>query len=121
MLPNRAPGALGGSTTGGIAESIDAYRKERGLPEIPVFEEMMQVAKSHVTDLVANRPQDACDGNSHGRPNAANWAGECYKPNDTTTWSIMWDKPNEIAGYPSRGREISVWADLAITAGRRSR
>ena len=113
----RLPAAMAQSTTGGIAEVINAYRKERGLPEIPVSEELTQVAKAHVADLVTNRPQDACEGNPHSWSNTGNWTGGCYNPNDQTTWPLMWDKPKEITGYPGRGYEISAWADPAITAG----
>ncbi len=112
----RVPAATAASTTGGIAEAINAYRVQRGLPEIPVSEELTKVAKAHVADLVANSPEDACGGNLHSWSMTGNWKGGCYNPNDNTTWSIMWDKPKEIAAYPGRGYEISAWAEPAITS-----
>jgi hypothetical protein len=112
--PGRAPKAAA-STTGGIAEAINAYRQEQGLPAIPVSEELTRVARAHVEDLVANRPEAACNGNLHSWSNQGNWTGGCYDPNDQNTWPLMWNKPQEIANYPGRGYEISAWAIPAIT------
>jgi hypothetical protein len=112
----RLPSAVAQSTTGGIAEAINAYRQANGLAAIPVSEELTRVAKAHVADLVAHRPQDACNGNLHGWSPNGNWTSGCYNPNDQTTWPLMWNKPQEIAGYPGRGYEISAWADPSINA-----
>jgi hypothetical protein len=116
LLLTRAHDATAQSTTAGIAEAINAYRQANGLPAIPVSDELTRVAQAHVADLAANHPEDACNGNLHSWSNNGNWTGGCYDPNDETTWPLMWDKPNEIAGYPGRGYEISAWATPAITA-----
>jgi hypothetical protein len=117
LNPLRTPGAAAQSTTAGIAEAINAYRQEQGLPAIPVSDELTQVARAHVADIVANHPEKACDDNLHSWSANGNWTGGCYDPDDDTTWPVMWNKPQEIAGYPGRGYEISAWATPAITAG----
>ena len=114
---HRAPSAAAQSTTAGIAEAINAYRQEQGLPAIPVSEEMTQVAQAHVADIVANHPEAACNGNLHSWSTNGNWTGGCYDLNDEGTWPVMLNKPQEIAGYPGKGYEISAWATPAITAG----
>ncbi len=113
---HRAPSAAAQSTTAGVAEAINAYRQAQGLPAIPVSDELTRVAQAHVADIVANHPENACNGNLHSWSDNGNWTGGCYDSNDETTWPVMWDKPNEIAGYPGRGYEISAWASPAITA-----
>lgn len=114
--PRRTPAAAAQSTTAGIAEAINAYRRENGLPEIPVSDELTQVAKAHVADLATNHPEAACNGNLHSWSNNGNWTGGCYDLNNQATWPLMWDKPREIANYPGRGYEISAWASPMITA-----
>ena len=104
------------TTTGGIAEAINAYRREQGLPEIPVSKELTRVARLHDADLADNHPEDACDGNLHSWSDDGEWTGGCYDPNDQATWPLMWDKPGEIADYPGNGYEVAAWADPEITA-----
>jgi hypothetical protein len=116
MLNLRLPSAAAQSTTAGVAEAINAYRQEQGLPAIPVSDELTRVAQAHVADIVANHPETACDGNLHSWSNSGNWTGGCYSK-DKATWPVMWNKPQEIAGYPGRGYEISAWATPSITAG----
>jgi hypothetical protein len=114
----KAPGAAAQSTTAGLAEAINAYRKEQGLAEIPVSAELTQVAKAHVSDLATYHPEAACNGNLHSWSNNGNWTSGCYDENNEATWPIMWDKPKEIAGYAGRGYEISAWSSPTIDAGR---
>lgn len=114
--PRRTPGAAAQSTTAGIAEAINAYRQANGLAAIPVSDELTRVARAHVADLAAYHPEDACNGNLHSWSANGNWTGGCYDSNDQATWPLMWDKPNEIAGYPGRGYEVSAWASPSITA-----
>ncbi len=99
----------------GIPEVINAYRLANGLAAIPISEELNRVAQAHVADLVANNPEAACNGNLHSWSNNGAWTGGCYDSNDDATWPIMWNKPNEIAGYAGRGYEVSAWASPSIT------
>lgn len=99
----------------GIPEAINAYRQANGLAPIPISEEMNRVAQAHVADLVAHHPEDACNGNLHSWSANGAWTSGCYDSNDEATWPIMWNKPNEIAGYPGRGYEVSAWASPSIT------
>jgi hypothetical protein len=111
-----APGAAAQSATAGLAEAINAYRQDQGLPPIPVSEELTKVAQAHVADLAAHHPEAACNGSLHSWSTNGAWTGGCYDPGDQATWPLMWDKPREIAGYPGNGYEVAAWASPAITA-----
>ena len=104
------------STTAGVAEAINDYRRAQGLAAIPVSDELTQVAKAHVTDLAANHPEEDCDGNLHSWSDDGNWTGGCYNSGDNTTWPLMWDKPREITAYPGNGYEVSAMATPSINA-----
>lgn len=115
-LASAPSGAAAQSTTAGVAEAINAYRQTQGLPPIPVSDELTRVAKAHVADLAAYHPEDACNHSLHSWSNHGAWTSGCYDPNDQATWPLMWNKPKEIANYPSNGYEIAAWATPAITA-----
>lgn len=103
-------------TTAGVAEAINAYRQSQGLPPILVADELTRVAQAHVADLATYRPENACNRNLHSWSNHGAWTSGCYDPNDQATWPLMWNKPKEIANYPSNGYEIAAWATPSITA-----
>lgn len=115
LSPRGAPHAAA-STTAGVAEAINAYRAEQGLPPIPVSAELTAVARAHVEDLAANHPEAACNGNLHSWSRQARWTGGCYVSADEATWPLMWDKPREIANYAGRGYEVSAQAAPSINA-----
>jgi hypothetical protein len=86
------------------------------LPAIPVSPELTAVAVAHVRDLATYFTTDpnytGADCAPHGWSSHGNWTGGCYKFADSSTWPIMWSKPQEIANYPGQGFEI-----LAETMG----
>jgi len=87
---------------------INKYRKTLGLQNIPHSPQMRQVAEAHVKDLAVNNPEAACNGNMHSWSNKGTWKGGCYDPNNSSTYPIMWDKPQEIAGFATYGYEIAA-------------
>lgn len=115
-LAGSPSGVAAQSTTAGVAEAINAYRQSKGLPPIPVSVELTKVAQAHVNDLATYHPEQACNGSLHSWSNNGNWTSGCYDPNDQATWPLMWNKPKEIANYPSNGYEIAAWATPSITA-----
>ncbi len=94
---------------------INDYREQHGLPRIPVSSKLTTVALKHVTDLDQYHPENNCGGNLHSWSSHGNWTGGCYDSSNSSTWSIMWDKPKEITGYPTNGYEIAYWSSGSAT------
>ena len=114
--PARGQAPVAASTTAGIAEAINAYRREQGLPAIPVSAELTRVARAHVQDLLTNKPHEQPGCNLHSWSDRGNWTPVCYT-DDHAQAALMWSKPREIANYPGNGYEISAFATPAISAG----
>jgi hypothetical protein len=87
---------------------INDYREQHGLPRIPVSSKLTTVALKHVTDLDQYHPENNCGGNLHSWSSHGNWTGGCYDSSNSSTWSIMWDKPKEITGYPTNGSRLPI-------------
>jgi uncharacterized protein YkwD len=104
------PDHVGATATDDLYAAITAYRQTNGLAAIPLSPELTAVAKAHVQDLIANATTDpnytGTDCAPHGWSSKGQWTGGCYKFADSTTYSIMWNKPKEIANYPGNGYEI---------------
>ena len=90
---------------GTLAEVINAYRKDQGLPTIPTSPSLQKVAEAHVRDLAAHPPSGAC--NLHSWSSQGKWSACCYT-DDHARATCMWSKPAEIAGYASSGFEIAA-------------
>ncbi len=88
-----------------LYDLIMAYRKEKGLPVIPISKSLTKVAQTHVRDLADNRP-DVGKCGPHSWSNKGVWSACCYTP-DHLEASCMWSKPEEIAGYWGAGYEIA--------------
>ncbi|MBW3596605.1 MAG: CAP domain-containing protein [Planctomycetes bacterium] len=106
-----------------LADLINDYRQSRGLPEAALSPRLTAVAFAHVKDLLHNRPH-AATGNLHCWSESMRWTGGIYRPEDKSTWPVMWRKPREIAGYDGYGFEIAASnvdnADHALRAWRDS-
>jgi uncharacterized protein YkwD len=89
-----------------LTDLINAYRRQNGLPEAPLSPRLTAVALAHVNDLIENRPH--ATGNLHSWSHGEHWSGGEYRPDDKSTWPVMWDKPREIAGYDGHGFEIAA-------------
>lgn len=115
---------------GELPTVINDYRKQNGLSDIPLSDDLTAVALKHVMDLNAYHPENTCGAQgdphqwTHSWSNNGNWQGTygvgafkgcCYPP-DHSNKPCMWDKPKEIANYPSNGYEIAHWSSGAVTA-----
>jgi len=89
-----------------LYESIMKYRKQKGLPRIPLSISLTQVAQMHVMDLADNKP-DIGDCNSHSWSGNGKWTACCYT-RDHKEAACMWNKPKELTLYPGRGYEIAT-------------
>lgn len=83
---------------------IMKYRKDKGLPEIPLSKSLTYVARVHAKDLAENPPAEGC--NMHSWSSKGQWKPCCYTP-DHKQASCMWDKPSELTNYKADGFEIS--------------
>ncbi len=92
------------------------YRKEKGLPPIPVSAKLTKVAKAHAVDLVNQydfSPSNKC--NPHTWSKKGKWSACCYTA-DHKQAKCMWDKPAEIAGYTGHGYEIAYYSSAGASA-----
>ncbi len=81
------------------------YRKEKGLPLIPVSKSLTIVAQTHVRDLQENFTRESgC--NMHSWSNKGKWTACCYTP-DHAQAECMWRKPQELTTYAGNGYEIA--------------
>ena len=84
---------------------IMEYRKEKGLPNISLSVSLTYVAKTHVKDLVNNKP-DIGNCNAHSWSTNGPWSACCYTP-DHAQAKFMWSKPRELTTYKGNGYEIA--------------
>lgn len=88
-----------------LKNQIQAYRKQKGLPEIPWSENLAIVARLHAEDLQKYPPKAPC--NMHSWSKNGPWTPCCYTP-DHKEAACMWQKPKELSSYPGHGYEISA-------------
>ncbi|MCE3283013.1 MAG: S-layer protein [Chitinophagaceae bacterium] len=81
------------------------YRKEKGLPEIPLSKSLTTVAKAHTKDLKANYTFGS-DCNLHSWSPKGTWTPCCYT-DDHAQAKNMWNKPGELTSYKGNGYEIA--------------
>lgn len=102
-----------------IYDLIMEYRKEKGLPSIPVSKSLTLVAQTHAKDLAINKPdKDNC--NAHSWSSKGKWTACCYTP-DHAQAKCMWSKPRELTTYQGNGYEIACGSnrgasDFVMTA-----
>lgn len=89
-----------------LYDKIMEYRKEKGLPVIPLSPSLTFVAKSHVEDLANHSPDRGRKCNMHSWSNQGSWTACCYTSNHAQA-KCMWDKPRELTSYSGNGYEIS--------------
>lgn len=89
-----------------LYELIMDYRKERGLPKIPLSKSLTYVAQQHCLDLSANSINERDGCNMHSWSGNGKWSKCCYTP-DHKQAKCMWNKPRELTGYEGNGYEIA--------------
>jgi len=102
-----------------LYDLIMQYRKELGLPMIPLSPALTIVAQTHAKDLAINRP-DKGNCNAHSWSNKGNWLPMCYTSNHAQA-KLMYSKPSELTNYKGKGYEIVTMIygtrpDLVMTA-----
>ncbi|WP_333820440.1 CAP domain-containing protein [Ohtaekwangia sp.] len=99
-----------------LYDLIMEYRKSKGLEPISLSSKLTKVAQVHARDLTDNYtfdPDNKC--NPHSWSKKGKWTSCCYT-SDHKQSQCMWDKPKEIADYPSQGFEIAYWSSSGATA-----
>ena len=93
---------------------VNEYRRQYDLPPIPLSASLCFVARTHVKDLLLNRPdQDPC--NSHSWSDKGPWKPICYPGDENPKKGIsVWDKPRELSKYNSKGYEIVYWENSEV-------
>lgn len=83
-----------------LANQIQQYRQENGLPAIRLSKALTFVANRHVQDLSQN-----------GSPNALHsWSDAPYNSSNPATYPSMWEAPQRLkTGYSGNGYEIAFW------------
>ena len=89
---------------------INEYRLVFGLEIIPFSKSLCYVAKTHVRDLFANRP-DLQSCNLHSWSDKGQWTPCCYAKDPNRT-SCMWNKPRELTTYMGDGQELIMWENI---------
>lgn len=89
-----------------LFQSINSYRKKKGLPEISLSPSLSLVAQLHARELQAEAPAEPCNMHS--------WTGKfgekpCCYTSDHKQASCMWSKPREFSSYPGNGYEIAAY------------
>lgn len=90
-----------------LADLVNQYRIDRGLPAVPISRTLTAVARWHVWDLGENGPYDGeCNLHSWSDARPALWNAVCYTP-DHAHATEMWEKPAQISGgaYTGHGYE----------------
>jgi hypothetical protein len=88
-------------------EEIQQYRKSKKLPAIAWSPALTKVARLHAADLRDFPPKAPCNMHSWSGKTPGAGTGCCYS-SDHKNPGCMWEKPQELAGYPAQGFEISA-------------
>ena len=88
-----------------LADAINRYRVENGLPAIPISPSLTTVATTHVVDLRDATPSPGC--NAHSWSSRGAWSSCCYTA-DHAQAACMWNKPAELTHWSTPGFEIAV-------------
>jgi hypothetical protein len=96
-----------------LADLINQYRQESGLPAVPVTNSLTKVARAHVMDLNTYHPDTknygSGDCNTHSWSNHGDWTAVCYA--GSAQMYQMHNKPREITeSYTGDGYEDAFWA-----------
>jgi len=93
---------------------INQIRIKEGLGEIPFSSGLSLVARVHINDLIASKPQqNGC--NLHSWSGSGKWTSCCGSKNISWTRCMM-VKPLEIAGYKGNGYELIYCSQDQIKA-----
>jgi len=108
-----------------LYNQIMEYRRQNGLPPIPLSKALTSVAKWHVYDLGSNEKTRPANCNMHSWSEDPKWSSCCYT---NAQANCMWNKPKEMTSYPGAGYEIAhggsgsfvATAETALSGWKRS-
>ena len=89
-----------------LANALNAYRAQNGLPPIPISKSLSHVAATHVQDL-SRTPKMAANCNGHSWSSNGAWTPCCYTE-DHAQAKCMWQKPAELTQFKGTGFEITI-------------
>jgi uncharacterized protein YkwD len=102
--PNSVP-AIGARALD-LANAINRYRQQNGLPPVPISRSLSLVADTHARDL-RDSPKLAPNCNGHSWSNKGPWTSCCYTP-DHAQAKCMWSKPAELTPLKGTGFEVAL-------------
>lgn len=91
-----------------LYDSINKYRKSKGLDSIPLSIKLSKVAQLHCEDLEKNYTRSKVCNLHSWSATSDKWSSCCYT-SDHKKAKCMWEKPREIANYNSEGYEIAYY------------
>ena len=83
------------------------------LPAIPISKSLCYVAKTHLQDLIQNKP-DTSICNLHSWSNKGDWTPCCFQKGKNSK-TCMQSKPAELTNYAGPGYEIIYWESKEAT------
>jgi hypothetical protein len=89
-----------------LANALNKYRAQNGLPAIPISRSLSFVADSHVRDL-RDSAKVAAQCNGHSWSSKGPWSSCCYT-SDHAQAKCMWSKPAELTTLKGTGFEIAI-------------
>lgn len=89
-----------------LFQKINNYRVSNGLPQLVLNDSLNMVAEAHTKDIYEHYGENG-DSSLHSWSKSNKWIGGVFNMNDPSTYSIIWDKPKEIAKMKEDGFEIS--------------
>jgi hypothetical protein len=96
---------------------IMEYRKQNGLPQIPLSMPLTFVAQTHAKDLetpgLLTSPWQGVGCNGHSWSANGNWKSCCYTP-DNAKVQCMWDKPRELTCVPDKPPKLACYGGNGI-------
>jgi uncharacterized protein YkwD len=95
-----------------LYQLIMEYRKDKGLPAIPLSYSLSYVAGAHAWDLSTNQP-DHGKCNMHSWSENGPWTGCCYTE-DHKEADCLWSKPSELTDYDDFGYEVAYYSSKTV-------
>src|ERR1700704_5771027 len=102
--PNAEDGLT--ATEAQLAQLIEDYRAQNGLPSIPLSYSLSLAGARHVEDIIYNFGGEQPD-NPPGSNSAHSWSDAPYSALDPSTYNAIWQAPQRLGtSYPGNGYEI---------------
>jgi uncharacterized protein YkwD len=94
-----------------MMQMLNDWRREEGLPRLPMSRSLSKVARLHAADLERHGLDRACG--IHSWSSDGPWTPCCYGHSHANP-SCMWNKPRELTRYQGVGYEIGYWYSAGV-------